>query len=222
MHLDTDAAEPGRGFVRADGEDVTAKDGLSKDDGHDHGQGDGDPRSDGQGKEFVRFVQRHDGVHGCLLVVVHGLVFAKPLCGTTRHTHHAQRDDEGHHAKPGDERAVDRSDHGPRQHRRGNDGGRAPRLRQRKQLGPDHAGQRHDGADAQINAAAHDDERHAQRAEGDDDGLGDDDFEIAPSEKHRAHLGLHAEDGDDESEAEERADDCEELTEGKALHRMRN
>jgi hypothetical protein len=65
--------------------------------------------------------------------------------------------------KPAMTSAVDQPDQPAGQHSQYNRGGRGAAFDQQRRA--QHAGQRHHRADAQINAAADNDHRHAQRAE---------------------------------------------------------
>ena len=99
VKLDADAAEAGGGFVGADGEDVTAKNGALHDQGHETCKGDGYPNSGGDGKKWV--IGIHEISDGAVGRRADSLTAGEPFCGTSSDAHHTESNDEGHHAKAG-------------------------------------------------------------------------------------------------------------------------
>ena len=125
-------------------------------------------------------------LHASVVGRVDRLLVRQPARHAARDAQRPQRDDERRHAQAGDQRAVDR----PGQRRRRSDGGqdgerRAATWRVEQQR-DDHAGQGQHGADRQVNAAADDDQRHPQRAQAGDDGLGGDRPEVVQAQEGRA------------------------------------
>lgn len=160
----------------------------------------GRQREQGGGRD-----QRHEMIERRAGRVVDGLIAGEPFGRAAHHSHHAERHDKWRHAKAGDHQAVDQANctagqHGQR-HRGG--GGIALHEQGRSQ----HARKGHRRADAQINSAADNDHRHAQRPDGHNHGLCQNDFKIAASVKIGAHFGVERKEAEHDEQAEERPDD---------------
>ena len=108
---------------------------------------------------------------------IDGLITRQPLGRAPGHAHHAERDDEWHHPKTPTTAPLTIPMKSARQD--GQHDGRCGGVSLHEQGRPDHAGERHDRANAQIDAAADDDHGHAQGSDGHDHRLRQDDLEIA-------------------------------------------
>src|SRR5260370_36455509 len=73
-----------------------------------------------------------------------------------------------------------------------------------QQRGPHHAGQGHRRTGAQVNSPADDDQGHSQSADGDNDRLNENDFEVWPGQKKGADFRVCRKNPDDEEQPDER------------------
>ncbi len=202
-----DAAQARGGFVGADGKGIAAENRAAHDDGNHDSERGGDPDAHGEWQEMVGIGGGHE-VPQPVGGRIDRLAIRQPFGHAAGDAHHAEGDDEGHHAERADDDAIDDAD--ARAHGEHEEPGQQEAVAVQQGGGPDDAGEGHDGADAQIDPAAHDDERHAQAANRDDDRLGEDDFEIGAGEEVGADGGVEGEEADDEQQAEKGGDEIEE------------
>ena len=128
------------------------------------------------------------------------LVAAEPLRRAAHDAHHAERHDERHHAEPGHNGSVHEADAATRRHEDQHRGDRRPTGHE--QLRSEDAAEGNHRADAEIDPATDDDERHPERADGHDDRLRQDVLEVAAGEDELALLG-QSEQRADEQQPEE-------------------
>ena len=151
------AAEPRGVLVRAEGEDVPAQPRVAQ----RRARSGWPSRSSSQTPGGTSIQRRSSGSGGEQLVEpgfrrVDLLFVRQALGGAPHEQHHAQGDDERHHAQPGDQQArLGQAAHRASRHRR--EPPRAPARRSGSAPRDHHCGQRHDGADRQVDAAGDDD-----------------------------------------------------------------
>ena len=143
------------------------------------------------------------------------LIVRQPFGSSARHAHHAERDDKRHHAQTGDDQAVEQPDPGADGDGQRDGGGGGAAFHERG--GPDHAGQSHHRAHAQINPGADDDHRHSQRADGHDYSLQQDYLAIDPGEKMGAHDRVQREQADNQDQSEHRTNRIEQPADAAAI-----
>ena len=131
----------------------------------------------------------------------------EPLGRAPSDTHHAERHDEWHHAKGTDDRAIEQTNgpaHGDRE--KSSERG-SPAFVEGERAND--TGQGHDRADAQIDAAADDNDRHAESAGRHDDRLSKNDFGVGASQERRTHHWAERKKTDDQQQPKKRAQDIE-------------
>lgn len=178
-----DAGEPGRFRVAADGDRTAAERGPVEDQPADDGDR-GEDQDQGRDAQDVRVgqAQVEDGLDGDDLGLAVGDLQGEPA----GRGEHGERRDEGDHTPVGDEDPVDEPGGESDDHGREQDAREAEVLGGERRR-PD-GGEGHHRADRQVDAAADDDQGHADGDDSDDGGLRQDQLEV-PGVQERVGFG---------------------------------